>query len=86
MKIHKVKTVLGITDIEKTVTVRIDDVDLKVEPDTGADVNVMDENQFYTVSEKKIRKSSVRKEYNQIKNTTKFTVTRKVGIYNYNKK
>ncbi|CAC5379939.1 unnamed protein product [Mytilus coruscus] len=46
MKIRKVKTIQGIRDIEKTVTVRIDDVDVKVEPDSGADVNVMDENQF----------------------------------------
>ncbi|VDH94632.1 Hypothetical predicted protein [Mytilus galloprovincialis] len=46
MKIRKVKTVQGIRDMDKTVTVRIDDVDVKVEPDSGADVNVMDENQF----------------------------------------
>ncbi|CAC5361325.1 unnamed protein product [Mytilus coruscus] len=46
MKIRKVKTIQGIRDFEKTVTVRIDDVDVKVEPDSGADVNVMDENQF----------------------------------------
>ncbi|CAG2242188.1 unnamed protein product [Mytilus edulis] len=46
MKIRKVKTIQGIRDIEKTVTVRIDDVDVRVEPDSGADVNVMDENQF----------------------------------------
>ncbi|CAC5387198.1 unnamed protein product [Mytilus coruscus] len=47
MKIHKVKTIYGTTDIKKkTVTVRIDDVDVKVEPDSGADMNVMDENQF----------------------------------------
>ncbi|CAG2185582.1 unnamed protein product [Mytilus edulis] len=45
MKIRKVKTVQGIRDMDKTVTVRIDDVDVKVEPDSGADVNVMDENQ-----------------------------------------
>ncbi|VDI62133.1 Hypothetical predicted protein [Mytilus galloprovincialis] len=37
---------MGVRDIEKTVTVRIDDVDVRVEPDSGADVNVMDENQF----------------------------------------
>ncbi|VDI07357.1 Hypothetical predicted protein [Mytilus galloprovincialis] len=46
MKIRKVKTIQGVRDIEKTVTVRIDDVDVRVEPDSGADVNVMDENQF----------------------------------------
>ncbi|VDI35383.1 Hypothetical predicted protein [Mytilus galloprovincialis] len=46
MKIRKVKTIQGIRDMEKTVMVRIDDVDVKVEPDSGADVNVMDENQF----------------------------------------
>ncbi|CAC5418016.1 unnamed protein product [Mytilus coruscus] len=48
MKIRKVKTIHGTKDIEKTATVRIDDVDMKVEvePDSGADVNVMDENQF----------------------------------------
>ncbi|VDI61580.1 Hypothetical predicted protein [Mytilus galloprovincialis] len=45
-KIRRVKTIQGTRDIEKTVTVRIDDVDVKVEPDSGADVNVMDENQF----------------------------------------
>ncbi|CAG2213739.1 unnamed protein product [Mytilus edulis] len=46
MKIRKVKTIQGIRDMDKTVTIRIDDVDVKVEPDSGADVNVMDENQF----------------------------------------
>ena len=30
----------------RTVTVRIDDVDTQVEPDSGAEVNVMDEHQF----------------------------------------
>jgi hypothetical protein len=30
----------------KTVTVRIDDVDVQVEPDSGADENIMDEHQF----------------------------------------
>ncbi|CAC5421054.1 unnamed protein product [Mytilus coruscus] len=51
-KIRRVKTIQGIRDIEKTVTVRIDDVDVKVEPDSGADVNVMDENQFLTFQKK----------------------------------
>ncbi|VDI40773.1 Hypothetical predicted protein [Mytilus galloprovincialis] len=46
MKIRKVKTIQGIRDIDKTVTIRIDDVDVKVEPDSGDDVNVMDEHQF----------------------------------------
>ncbi|CAC5388769.1 unnamed protein product [Mytilus coruscus] len=51
-KIRGVKTIQGIRDIEKTVTVRIDDLDVKVEPDSGADVNVMDENQFLTFQKK----------------------------------
>ncbi|CAC5411116.1 unnamed protein product [Mytilus coruscus] len=51
-KIRRVKTIQGIRDIEKTVTVRTDDVDVKVEPDSGADVNVMDENQFLTFQKK----------------------------------
>ncbi|CAC5410857.1 unnamed protein product [Mytilus coruscus] len=52
-KIRRVKTIQGITDIEKkTVTVRIDDVDVKVEPDSAADVNVMDENKFLTFQKK----------------------------------
>ncbi|VDI57044.1 Hypothetical predicted protein [Mytilus galloprovincialis] len=46
LKIRKVKTIQGSRDMDKTVTIRIDDVDVKVEPDSGADVNVMDENQF----------------------------------------
>ncbi|VDI76125.1 Hypothetical predicted protein [Mytilus galloprovincialis] len=46
MKIRKVKDHTRHKRHEKTVTVRIDDVDVKVEPDSGADVNVMDENQF----------------------------------------
>ncbi|VDI62428.1 Hypothetical predicted protein [Mytilus galloprovincialis] len=46
MKIRKVKTIQGSRNMDKTVTIRIDDVDVKVEPDSGADVNVMDENQF----------------------------------------
>ena len=46
MKIRKLNVIHGVKDMEKTVTVRIDDVDMKVEPDSGADVNVMDDNQF----------------------------------------
>ncbi|CAC5372682.1 unnamed protein product [Mytilus coruscus] len=46
MKKRKAKTIRGIKDIENTVTIRIDDVDVKMEPDSGTDVNVMDENQF----------------------------------------
>ncbi|CAC5388727.1 unnamed protein product [Mytilus coruscus] len=45
-KIRRVNNIQGTTDIGKTVTVRIDDVDVKVEPDSGADGNVVDENQF----------------------------------------
>ncbi|VDI74096.1 Hypothetical predicted protein [Mytilus galloprovincialis] len=45
-KIRRVKNTQGTRDIEKTVTVRIDDIDVKVEPDRGAELNVMDENQL----------------------------------------
>ena len=30
----------------RTVTIKIEDIDVKVEPDSGAEVNVMDEHQF----------------------------------------
>ena len=35
---------------KKTITVILDDVDMKAEPDSGADVNLMDEHQFKTLS------------------------------------
>ena len=40
------KKVSDTPDSDKTITVRLDDVDVKVEPDSGADINLMDEHQF----------------------------------------
>ncbi|CAC5366632.1 unnamed protein product [Mytilus coruscus] len=44
-KIGKVKSVCRISDDEKTVKIHLGDVEMKVEPDSGADVNIMDEHQ-----------------------------------------
>ena len=50
--IDTLKNTLNVKEISapgmktKTVTVRLDDVDVQVEPDSGADVNLMDEHQF----------------------------------------
>ena len=41
-QVKKVKTNLN----TKTVTVKVEDIDVRVEPDSGAEVNVMDEHQF----------------------------------------
>ena len=43
VKIGKVKTVSRQSDTQKTVKIHLGDVEMKVEPDCGADVNLMDE-------------------------------------------
>jgi hypothetical protein len=42
----EIKQIQQAENHNKTVMVRIDDVDTHVEPDSGADVNIMDEHQF----------------------------------------
>ena len=45
-KIGKVKAICRRSNKEKTVKIHLGDVEMKVEPDSGADVNVMDEEHF----------------------------------------
>ena len=46
VKIGKVKAVSRQSDTQKTVKIHLGDVEMKVEPDSGADVNLMDEFNF----------------------------------------
>jgi hypothetical protein len=46
VKIGKVKAVSRQSDTQKTVKIHLGDVEMKVEPDSGADVNLMDEFHF----------------------------------------
>ena len=46
IKIHKV------SDFEKTIPIVVNDVIVHMEPDSGADVNVMDEHQYCVIKRK----------------------------------
>jgi hypothetical protein len=46
VKIGKVKVVSRQSDTQKTVKIHLGDVEMKVEPDSGADINLMDEFHF----------------------------------------
>jgi hypothetical protein len=46
VKIGKVKAVSRQSDTQKTVKIHLGDVEMKLEPDSGADVNLMDEFHF----------------------------------------
>jgi hypothetical protein len=46
VKIGKVKAVSRQSDTQKTVKIHLGDVEMKIEPDSGADVNLMDEFHF----------------------------------------
>lgn len=59
------KNLKGGVNQSKIVTVRIDDVDVGVEPDSGADVNIMDEHQFKALihrskEQRQLRESKVK--------------------------
>ena len=45
-----VKYVKSISSTPRTVAMRMNNVDVRVEPDSGADVNVMDQHQFKALS------------------------------------
>ena len=51
-----VKHVKSISSTPRTVAMRMNDVDVRVEPDGGADVNVMDEHQFKALSNRSAKK------------------------------
>ena len=51
-----VKKIQKQDNYRKTVILRIDDVDMRVEPDSGADVSLMDEHQFKALFIDQIRK------------------------------
>ena len=51
LKIGKIK-VNRVSDFEKTVPIVINDVIVRIEPDSGADVNVMDEHQYKALKQK----------------------------------
>ena len=44
--LKQAKNIKSMTEHNKTITLRLDDVDVRIEPDSGADVNIMDEHQF----------------------------------------
>ena len=59
-----IKKAKGKNSEEKTVTVKINDVKVKMEPDSGAEANVMDEYQFRSIQQKdaevKLKNSKVK--------------------------
>ena len=44
--LKQVRRVAHTDNIESMMTVRLDDVDVRIEPDSGAEVNIMDEHQY----------------------------------------
>ena len=51
-----VKHMKSISSTPRTVAMRMNDVDVRVEPDSGPDVNVMDEHQFKALSSRSAKK------------------------------
>ena len=72
---------------EKTVKVQINDVEMKMEPDSGAEVNLMDEHQFKSLKKKmsyeaKLQKSKVKLKTIQGELTTKGEFLARIGNTN----
>ena len=44
--LKQAKNIKSVKEYNKTISLRLDDVDLRIEPDSGADVNIIDEHQF----------------------------------------
>ena len=44
--LKRAKSIKSVKEHNKTITLRLDDVDVRIQPDSGADVNITDEHQF----------------------------------------
>ena len=57
----QVKKVKNINDFKKTLDIKINGVDVRAEPDSGADISLMDEHQFKALFNRSARKPILKK-------------------------
>ena len=62
-------------DNDRTLTVKIEDVIVKVEPDSGAEVNVINEHQFKALKNHTRKKTYISIQQNELSVKREFTAT-----------
>ena len=66
--LSQMRKVQSISNISKTVSLSMNDVDVRVEPNSGANVNIMDEHQFKALINRSVEKPML--EFSKIKLST----------------